>query len=72
MLDIAPKSISDYTPQPITPSSSTGDVGSSAWNHAGTWYVFVCEAEYFIQNHSKILLLYIYIFAQSIQYHSFF
>ena len=58
MLDIAPKSISDYTPQPITPSSSMGDVGSSAWNHAGTWYVFVCEAEYFIQNHSKILLLY--------------
>ncbi|OEU16949.1 hypothetical protein FRACYDRAFT_275497 [Fragilariopsis cylindrus CCMP1102] len=37
MLDIAPKSISDYTPQPITPSSSMGDVGSSAWNHAGTW-----------------------------------
>lgn len=36
MLDIAPKQISDCTPKPITPSSSTGDSGS-AWNHAGTW-----------------------------------
>lgn len=38
MLNIAPKQISDCTPQPITPSSSTGETGS-AWNHAGTWYV---------------------------------
>jgi len=37
MLDIAPKPISDCTPQPITPSSSKGDSTSSAWNHAGTW-----------------------------------
>merc|ERR1711956_64706 len=36
MLNIAPKQISDCTPQPITPSSSTGESGS-AWNHAGTW-----------------------------------
>jgi tetratricopeptide (TPR) repeat protein len=38
MLNIAPKQITDFTPQPITPSSSTGESGS-AWNHAGTWYV---------------------------------
>ena len=38
MLDIAPKQISDCTPQPITPSSSGGETGSK-WNHAGTWYV---------------------------------
>jgi tetratricopeptide (TPR) repeat protein len=38
MLNIAPKQITDFTPQPITPSSSAGESGS-AWNHAGTWYV---------------------------------
>lgn len=39
MLDIAPKPISDCTPQPITPSSSTGEGAArgSSWNHAGTW-----------------------------------
>ena len=53
-IDIAPKPIaSSPTPQPITPSSSmTGDGvtsstasggkgKSSAWNHAGTWYVLI-------------------------------
>ena len=39
MLDIAPKQISDCTPQPITQTSSTGESGS-VWNHAGTWCVF--------------------------------
>jgi hypothetical protein len=46
-IDIAPKPISS-SQQPITPSSSAGDSNtgsdgakgrSSAWNHAGTWYV---------------------------------
>jgi tetratricopeptide (TPR) repeat protein len=67
MLDIAPKSINDYTPQPITPSSSTGDAGSSAWNHAGTWYVIcVYSVYFFIQNHLKILLLYLPLFSRNV------
>eukprot|EP00536_Pseudo-nitzschia_multiseries_P002203 jgi/Psemu1/183047/e_gw1.29.196.1 len=39
MLDIAPKPISDSTPQPITPSSVAGEGAAkgSSWNHAGTW-----------------------------------
>jgi len=39
MLDIAPKPISDSTPQPITPSSAAGEGAArgSSWNHAGTW-----------------------------------
>lgn len=36
MLDIAPKPLSDCTPQLFISTSSKGDA-ASAWNHAGTW-----------------------------------
>ena len=59
MLNIAPKQISDCTPQPITPSSSTGESGS-AWNHAGTWYV--CESfknQTFSMGSLEVVLVYL-------------